>query len=344
MAIGSHSIPCFYLAQFAEPNDEDSRKWATHVYHRGKPPRQSSVERVGSENGYFGILQEDGTINAEQEAGLEKALQEIEERSQEVLVCARNRIFDLNSIANKSRLAFYMGMLFARSTSRRNFSQGNSVKMKEPFKELIDNESFVIDLAEHYTERDGKLVTIEDVKQILRDQANSLTDRNQLQNSFIEDIQIHANQLGEILFNRKWQVWEAPQGVEFITSDNPVVNFIQIKPDVWHPGHGFRTPNSVSVFPLASSACLMMGIDGREHVEVNAKAVELVNDVVIRSANRFVCSRSLDQKVDAQVQQNIATSVPGKSAFLGAFPDSKVMEQYLRKKLGMKPAATRLEV
>jgi hypothetical protein len=213
--------------------------------------------------------------------------------------------------------------------------------MKAPFEELIDNKRFVAELAEHYTERHGKLFTVEDVKQILRDQANSLTNKSRLQNSFIEDIQVHANQIGEILFNKSWQVWEAPQGMEFVTSDNPVASFIQIKPDIWHPGYGFR--NAIVVFPLASSACLMMGLSGREHVAVNAKAVGLVNDVVIRSANRFVCSRSQDQKVDAQVQQNISTSIPGKNAFVGRFPDSTVMEKYLRKRLGMKPADVPLE-
>jgi hypothetical protein len=32
--------------------------------------------------------------------------------------------------------------------------------------------------------------------------------------------------------------------MEFVTSDNPVVTFVKLQEDLWHPGHGFRTPEA----------------------------------------------------------------------------------------------------
>jgi hypothetical protein len=60
-----------------------------------------------------------------------------------------------------------------------------------------------------------------------------------------------------------WQVWEAPTGAEFVTSDNPVVTFVRLKEDLWHPGHGTRKPGVVVALPLAPTACLTVGFAGQ---------------------------------------------------------------------------------
>ncbi|VVB53005.1 Uncharacterised protein [uncultured archaeon] len=337
MAIGSHTIPAFYLAQFAEPSGEDTRKWTLCVYQKNKRPRISSTERQGFENGYFGPIRDDGKIDTDSEISLEQSLRDIEKRSQEMLVCARSPVADLTSNQNRNKLAFYMGLLFARATSRQRFSRGNSAKLKVTLEELMQNEAFVRDLADFYNNKRGVPTTREEAIESLRSQADSLVDRKSVHNAFIRDLQTHANQCGSLLFEKSWQVWAAPQGVGFITSDNPIVSFVELQPGLWHPGYGFGRPNAIVAFPLCSSACLMMGITGPEYRDVTVDDVIRVNETVIRCSHKFVYSRTHDDQLNTLIQQIGGTCIAGVNAFVGQFPNSTTLEDYLRKKLGMRP-------
>ncbi len=138
------------------------------------------------------------------------------------------------------------------------------------------------------------------------------------------------------LVSKPWQVWLSPAHVEFVTSDDPLVTFLRITKDLWHPGHGFRVPNVVAAFPLAPSACLTMGIAGTAFQKVDQATVTRVNEIVVRCSDRFIYSKTRSGEIAQIVNDAARTSEPGKTAFMGEFPDEKRIEEYLRRNMGIR--------
>lgn len=334
MAIGSHTIPRFYLEQFANPSKRKGKPGYVWTYEKGKPTHPRSTRSQGYQNGYFAYFKEDGTADE----SFESRLAVLEDRCSEVLVSAKSQLFDLSSLGYKNQLGFYIGMLFARSTARRKFSESNWAKLQTPFAQLESDENYLRDAAAHYGEVLGEDVTIENIANAIRRVAATFTDKKLTGNSFIKDLLFHAEMLKSEVVPRPWQVLKAPTGTEFITSDNPVITFIKLKEDLWHPGHGFRKPGVVIAFPLAPSACLTIGIKGREFEEVDGAAVMRMNDLVVRCCDSFVYSRTLSKEVEGMVNAVSRTSVPGETAFIGALPGTEQIQQYLRKQIGIKQA------
>jgi hypothetical protein len=332
MAIGSHTIPRFYLEQFANANRHTGKPGNVWVYEKGKPPRQSSTKAQGYENGYFAFVHSDGT----RDESFETKLAKLENRCNDELVCAKSKLFDLKVLIHRTSLAFYMGLLFARSTSRRKFSAGNWAKLKGPFSELEFNEEYVQDTADHFSESTGAVVTPDQIRQMIRNQAQKLSEKEMTGNTFIQDLLFHAEVTKAELVTRAWQIWRAPTGTEFVTSDNPIVTFIRLKEDLWHPGHGFRIPGVVVAFPLAPTACLTVGFaDHPEFQEVDAATVTRLNDIVVRCSDRFVYSKTLSEEIKEMVNEVGRTSVPGETAFVGTYPDSQRIEEHLRRTMGI---------
>jgi hypothetical protein len=119
------------------------------------------------------------------------------------------------------------------------------------------------------------------------------------------------------------------------SSDNPVVTFIRLKEDLWHPGHGVRKPGVVVAFPLAPTACLAVGIEGREFQSVDAATVTRMNEIVVSCSDKFVYSKTRSEEIQKLVDTMGGWSIPGKTAFIGQYPDTEQIEEYLRKKMGI---------
>jgi hypothetical protein len=234
------------------------------------------------------------------------------------------------SLVHKNELAFYVGLLFARSTSRRKFSAGNWAKLQGPFAQLELDEDYVRDSAAHYSEVTGEVVTPEQIRAMIRKQVSMCSEREMTAN-----LLFHAETLKTELLLKPWQVLKAPAGAEFVTSDNPVVTFLRLREDLWHPGHGFRKPGVVIAFPLAPTACLTVGVEGPEFQEVDAATVTRMNEIVVRCCDRFVYSKTFSNGIQEMVNAFARTSVPGETAFIGQFPATQQIGEYLRKTMGI---------
>ncbi len=333
MAIGSHPIPRFYLEQFSNPPKRKSRVGKVWTYEKGKPVQLRATDSQGYENGYFAYLPPHGKKDETFEALLSK----LEDKWNDSLVCAKSRFYDL-SLTHRIDLASYVGMLFARSTSRRKFSAGNWAKLQQPFAQLEQNEEYVRDMAAHFTEKTGEPVTPEYIQGMIRKQAASFTEKGMTGNTFIQDLLVHAEAMKEELVPRTWQVWEAPDQTEFVTSDNPVVTFVRLKEDLWHPGHGTRTPGVVVAFPLAPCACLTVGFAATGQPEfraVDSATVKRMNEIVASCSDRFVYSKTRSDEIQEMVNTIGGWSVPGKTAFIGQMPNTEQIEEHLRKTIGV---------
>jgi hypothetical protein len=327
MAIGSHPIPRFYLEQFANPARRKGRPGRVWTYEKGKPTHPRATDSQGYENGYFAYIKPDGT----RDESFENYLAKLEDRCNDALVCAKSQFYDLSSLAHRNELAFYIGLLFARSTSRKKFAAGNWEKLKAPFSELEFDEDYVQDTAAHYTGVLGVVVTAEEVREIIRKQAAKFSQKELTGNAFIQDLMFHAETLKAELVPKPWQVLKAPADTEFVTSDNPVITFMKLREDLWHPGHGFRKPGVVVAFPLAPTTCLTVGVQGRDFQEVDAATVKRMNELVVSCSDRFVYSKTKSQEIFDMVNTVGGWSVPGKTAFIGQMPGKEQIEEHLRK-------------
>jgi hypothetical protein len=335
MAIGSHTIPRFYLEQFAAIKrvGKPGRVW---VYEKDRAVRLASTKAQGYENGYFRYTHPDGR----QDESFETTLATIENQCNDILVCARNIAFDLGSSSHRNTLAQYVAVLFARSTTRRTFSAGNWEKIKKPFSQLAQSEGYVRDLAAHYTERTGEVFTEQMARDVLEQVAETFSRKDTVDNAFVTDLLEHAQAAKSDFIRKPWQVWLAPDGSEFVTSDNPVVTFIKFG-DTWNPGHGFRRPGVIVVFPLAPSACLIMGetgivAPGKEYQQIDSDTVVKLNELVISCSDRFVYSRTKSNRTSETVNRLSHLVVPGVNAFMGQMPGTDKIEDHLRNTLGIR--------
>jgi hypothetical protein len=336
MPIGSHIIPRFYLEQFANPARRKGRPGKVWVYQKGKQAQLRATDSQGYENGYFGYVRPDGSLDE----SLESELAILEDRCSDLLVCSKSELCDLRSLTNRNTLAFYASLLFARSSSRRKFYRTNWEKLREPFEKLQSSEAYVRDAAEHFTNLTGELIAPEVMRGLIQKQGEQFFESNKIKNNFVRDLLLNVGMIKDEFVSKPWQVWEAPAGKEFATSDNPLVTFLRLTQEVWHPGYGFRTPNVVIAFPLAPTTCLTMGIVGREFERVSEATVTKLNDIVIRASDRFVYSKTYTEKIARMVEEFGGTSVPGETAFVGQFPNAEAIEDKLRELIGIRKRKT----
>jgi uncharacterized protein DUF4238 len=339
MAIGSHTIPRYYLEQFAQAPKRQKKPGKVWTYQRGKPTQQRSTASQGYQNGYFAYVRRDGT----RDESFEEKLAFLETRCDDVLVSAKSDLFELNSLSHRNQLAFYIGLVFARSTVRRKFSEANWAKLQPRFSKLEFDEAYVRDAASHYSKIFGVDFTVEEIVRSIRRVAATFRDNDMMGNAFIGDLLFHAEVLKAELVPRPWQVWKSPAAIEFITSDNPVVTFVKMREDLWHPGHGYRQPGVMVAFPLAPTACLAIGAEGRAYQEVDSATVMRTNELVVKSCDRFVYSKSLSSSIEELVNTVSHTSIPGETAFVGKFPETQQIEDYLRRRIGIKKRSAKPE-
>ena len=95
MPIRSHTIPRFYLEQFATSSPTRRELGELWVYERGKEPVLRSTKVQGAENSYFGVVRADGRVDE----SLESQLARLEAECNDVLVCSQSDLFDWSSSA-----------------------------------------------------------------------------------------------------------------------------------------------------------------------------------------------------------------------------------------------------
>lgn len=211
MAIGSHTIPRFYLEQFANASGVDDKPGKLWVYQKSKKPALRSTRAQGYENGYFGYRLSDGRLDE----SLETQMAKLEAECDSILVSAKSPLCDLTSLIAKNRLAFYVALLFQRSTSKRKFSSGNWLKIKDPYKKLASNEEYLQDLAAHWNEKSDEAISVEQIREMILKQAERCTDKTNINNSFVSEVLGTVDVMKKEFAEKQWQVWGAPDGTEF---------------------------------------------------------------------------------------------------------------------------------
>jgi len=334
--IGSHVTPKFYLEQFAikaMPKAKTGKLWA---YSVDAPTRHGTAKGEGVENGYFGMPTEGGRLNEV----LEYQLASLENRANDVLVMAPHETF-VWSNGYRKIMADYVGLLYARTKTRRNATAWISGRVSQDLLRLVNDEHFMSELADEYSKVFNERVDVSILTNSLKAAAHEVVTPDDQRKFFLSELLYIAKWLSEeILLRRPWQVWKAPEGEQFITSDNPVVTMFPIDGD-FAPGFGFNARGVLIACPLNWRSCLVIGVaDNKSFKEVNTETLDRVNEIQVRCMFQKVYSHDRSSQVETAVREYGATTKFGENAFIvtGDFlPKLKeFMRNYARQKASKK--------
>jgi hypothetical protein len=309
--IGSHVIPRYYLERFAKKRTRSDKTGRFWVYEKDRPPRLGAPKSEGIENGYFEVLQRDHS-----KVCYEEAVQRLEDDAKDVLQHCANDCFVWTK-RHRKQMAIYAALLFARAGTRRKANARLWQSTVLDALEAINNAEFMSRLTSHYSEKAGQEITPEDLRQAFMRVAEKSDDPVELKRVFLESLEHSVNSISRALLQKKhWQIWHAPAGAEFITSDNPLCTFLPINNE-FAPGFGFAKPGVLAALPLNPAACLIMGtLDPAEHRTVDATVVRQVNEIVAAGMTRYAYSEGKSDEIEYLVRKFGSTLVFGENAFL----------------------------
>jgi hypothetical protein len=201
----------------------------------------------------------------------------------------------------------------------------------------LDDEMYLSELAREVSDKYDKVTSGDDIRKAALGMVERARTRGALKNAFLHNLHQIANTLARTLVKKSWQVWYAPEGYEFVTSDNPLISF-RIFQEEQLPlalGEGFAKDGVIAAFPLAPTACLIIGPAGSSRT-VDERTVAKVNEAIIRLCGRYVYSRTFSKDIQGAVDRYAGGIRYGINAFLS--PDPKVPDVgriYLLRLLGL---------
>jgi hypothetical protein len=333
--IGSHIIPKFYLEQFATPSNRGKNKpGRVWVYQKGRDPQERATSVQGRENGYFGFVRPDGSI----EESFESVLAGRENECNEVLACAKSDLFHWPPGSHK-KLAFYAGLLHARASQRRDFSERNRAHVIDQLREAAKDESLLKEIADALGRHLGQPVSVSHIRKGIHVWSERAPSKAAARNSYLSDLLKFAAQIAELLLSKQpWVVLRPSEEAEIVTSDNPLVTFVPMANGKLLPGYGFNKKKAVAVFPLAPTACLLMGDAWHlARSRIDAATLWELNEAIVSICDRYVYSKTFCEETARRVEESAGTVRYGVNAFVGPGVTLPVARQFLRRHLGLSP-------
>lgn len=316
--IGSHTgTPEAYLVQFARVQNSRDRKPKVWTYQRGKRSFAATPERIGKENGYFAVTSSDGT----RDESMESTLACLEGKGARLLPFFSCETFGF-SHADVQALLAYVALIFARTTARRSLSSKLFSKILDAYKELAADPVWLEEQATAFTCVSGVPAGAEEISSATTRVIARLSKPDQANNSFIQGLLAIAQSIFRDLCGKPWQIWEAPEGHEFLTGDNPVITVKAGRSGSFSLGWGFREPGVTTMFPVSPRCCLVLGPNlstGRYWRRATPRDVEGVNRGITACMTRFIYSASYSESTEWLVNHLGATIVYGVNAFVPAW-------------------------
>jgi hypothetical protein len=316
--IRSHVIPRHYLQQFQGP---EGRIW---VYRRGAGTRQGMPIKEGTERGYFAYTTRSGDVDE----SLEGHLASLEDQAVEPLRLICNQCYVLSPPA-KQNLAMYIGLMFSRTTARRTASKGLWNEIRNAYENASRDHEWLLKQIARYEQIAGRSISQAEFSKAVEKVLQKTSTPEEARNMFLVSLLRLAERIAADLAAKPWQIWDAPVTSEFITTDNPVVT---VQPDgkgAFSIGSGFANPGVITIFPINSTCCLVIGNHGLHRRHVTAQAVQDVNKTLVMCMERWAYAKSLSEDTRWLVDHAGGTLKYSESAFI---PNWKINDpQYLNR-------------
>jgi hypothetical protein len=335
--IGSHTIPVFYLQQFANLSSRGKKHGLVWVYQKGREPQERSLRVQGKQKGYFAVLRHDKSVDDE---AAEAEITALENECNDVLFCAKSELFDWSSYPYRKKLAFYAGFLYSRATQRRDHSAKVGLGTYDELEKAAADNKLMQDISEAVNAAaKAQVFTADAVRESVLKLVRTGRDPKEMNTDFVSNLRWLAEYFAGLLLQKRWQVWRAPEDAEFVTSDNPVMNFIPLDHGPFHPGHGFNRPGVFTAFPLAPTACLIMGVPAgySDSNKVDSGTVSKINEALISICDRYVYSKTRSEQTQALVQQYAGAFRYGENSLMPVGIKLPSVRGFLRQRFGLDP-------
>jgi len=317
--IGSHTAtPKSYLSLFTRIQDMRDRKPGLWVYQRGAPPFKSTPYRVGKEKGYFAVTKSDGS----NDESMEEVLSVFEAIGAELL---RRLNFETHvaSLRDEETLVGYIALTFARTNARRDLTTKILDSIRNAYEELSVDPSWLRDQVVAYQRFSGVLTSPEEISKATERVVQKLAKPEQANCGFVQGLLRVAESIFRELQGKPWQIWEAPESAQFITTDNPVIT---LKLDTWgafSPGWGFRTQGVIAAFPISPRCCVVVGESigaGRRYWRrATLRDVNGINQALVMCLDRWAYSAARSEDIEWLVNHVGGSVRYGVNAFVPAW-------------------------
>lgn len=296
-----HYIPRFYLSGFVDPRilRRESRE-TLWVYERGQGPRTSSPEKEARQRDFYTYL--DG---AARNTSVEEWLSVLEHDVAPIIKSVRQARRNITD-SEKELLALFVGIMRVRTPAQRRLGENriNPFVNKMLKEAAADASTFPAFFAKNY---DPAYMENFDPKDRLLVEAlrQAILDGNLEQVSSGPDFELSSmievgKKIGVLLLEMNWQLLRSEREEPFLTSDDPVINFVMDEHrNKLFLRQGEEQPGVKVFFPLCSEICVLVARDRQpgHGCWTSRAAVRALNKLIIMSADRWVYASERSNKI-----------------------------------------------
>jgi hypothetical protein len=293
-------VPQMYLRAFTDPTRNQGELWR---YGAGFKPQPKSPKGVAWETLFYDaaaeLPAEDNDLEddfADMESIAAPHMQKLREGNVHV------------TPQEKSELATFFALLITRTRGHRELSNAIIIQLHRlGAKKTLSTPGRPEALVAEHERLTGEKLGVEDVREALRAVAEGEVVLEQTSKAWsLKEIFERAEKLDATLEQMRWNLLRAPDGVSFITSDNPVLLVDPARANARRPkDYPEATATMQLQFPISQKYLLIGGFMGPEGMvlEVSAELVKSFNENQIRRAHREVYASFRSDELQADIDR-----------------------------------------
>ncbi len=220
MKARQHTVPRFYLRRFAIPSPSKGEGDGFWVYRRGEgAPQWLPWQTVSIHSHFYSWVDPSGQRNTDMEDELGK----VETVAAPIIEKLTTSGFSGLDAQDRNRLVFFVALVYARTPQRRQVVVDVAQRQAASrIRDLAADESRLTERVATFNRATGKTLSIEEARELLTgfvsgDETPRLNDKGQV--AFPLSMVVP---LFELFGSMNWSLIRAPNGAEFVTSDEPL--------------------------------------------------------------------------------------------------------------------------
>jgi Protein of unknown function (DUF4238) len=311
-----HYIPKFYLKGFA---DKSGALW---VYERHKPLRESKPKYEANRPDYYAVKDDPQHADV-----IERELARLESVAAPIIRKMTTGQF-VPTPVNIADLLLFVAFMFARvPVWRENLDKVAAQTAKKLHKGFAsDKEAFHKICMKIATEKGMAEFDWESMRQDILSDSYELVQTSESFN--LSAMFTSANSLARLLSHFQYQLWLAPEGRTFYTSDAPVFTLGPDASGVQSLGMGFDWPEVAAFFPVNKRACLYLkrGI-WCGAMPASPERVDRVNRLVMMTASTFLYSSERFRRTSRLFNEYGCVMRAGENAYMTTEPPADWLQR-----------------
>jgi len=282
-----HYIPRFYLSKFIDPvciSTKDPYLWV--FKHGATESHKKSPKNCAVLTGFNDVRLKDGTVSVDVEDNLAKLESEAAKIYKKIerhdILGDRDRV-----IFSEFIWAMQMRTPYQRENTNRIYKEIDlmilriSASHPEYLKRILTE-----------CNEQNEPPSDEEVKKLQEIIAAGEFDLNIPQEYSIMNMAEHAQEMSKIISKMNWGFMIAPEGLNFITSDNPVIIKDPNNKSKFY-GDGYLSSKTIELtFPLTPKICLLATwkVLSGDYAEVDRESIFAVNDRTCKYRHQYIFS------------------------------------------------------